>query len=111
MKLVKIIRYLLIGLAIGSTQSLAQNTFRNLGLESWTFQKAGDSNGLKAQVPGNIHTDLMANGIIPDPYLNNNEQQVQWVENENWRYQSDFEISKNEYGNAHIILQLKNIDT
>ena len=32
-----------------------------------------------ATVPGNIHDDLLKNGLIPDPFFGTNEDSVQWV--------------------------------
>ena len=39
-----------------------------------------------ATVPGFVHTDLMANGIIPDPYYGTNEDSVHWVSTVLWSY-------------------------
>ena len=32
-----------------------------------------------AEVPGCVHTDLMAAGVIPDPYLDGNEAALRWM--------------------------------
>lgn len=57
----------------------------HMDIAGWSF---ADSNGewAAAEVPGCIHTDLMAHGVIPDPFLLRNEQEVQWVESRNWVY-------------------------
>ena len=34
---------------------------------------------LAVTVPGCVHTDLLAAGLIPDPFLDANELLVQWV--------------------------------
>ena len=51
----------------------------------WTFQ---DSSGVwrTAEVPGCVHTDLLAHCLIPDPFHGVNEGQVEWIENRDWRY-------------------------
>src|SRR3954466_12829763 len=49
-------------------------------ISSWQFSKAGDASWYKAEVPGTVHTDLMANKLIPDPFYRDNEKKVQWVE-------------------------------
>ncbi|WP_433887537.1 glycoside hydrolase family 2 protein [Streptomyces sp. CA-111067] len=41
---------------------------------------------IPAQVPGCVHTDLLAAGLIPDPYLDRNEQEVAWVGRADWTY-------------------------
>jgi beta-mannosidase len=39
-----------------------------------------------AEVPGCVHTDLMAAGVIPDPYLDGNEAALTWMYEIDWRY-------------------------
>jgi beta-mannosidase len=41
---------------------------------------------LTADVPGNVHDDLLAHGLIPDPYLGTAERDVQWVGRQDWCY-------------------------
>ena len=53
-------------------------------LTDWQFEYNGQE--YPATVPGFIHTDLMANGIIPDPYIGTNEDSVRWVADSSWTY-------------------------
>lgn len=54
-------------------------------LTDWLFEYNGK--WYPATVPGFIHTDLMANSLIPDPYYGTNEDSVQWVYDERqWIY-------------------------
>jgi beta-mannosidase len=46
-----------------------------------------------ASVPGVVHTDLLAAGLIPDPYLDDSEQAVQWIGRADWRYEAEFEVT------------------
>ena len=55
-------------------------------LTEWQFEYNGK--WYPATVPGFIHTDLMVNGLIPDPYLATNEDSVQWVGDSVWVYQT-----------------------
>ncbi len=48
---------------------------------------------LKAEVPGVVHLDLMRNGVIPDPFYRMNEFEVSWVEEKDWLYVKEFEVS------------------
>ena len=61
-------------------------------LTDWQFEYNGQ--WYPATVPGFIHTDLMANGIIPDPYLATNEDSVQWIGQREWHYKIDIDRSK-----------------
>ena len=43
-----------------------------------------------ATVPGSVHTDLLAAGLIPDPYLDNNEALLGWIGLCDWHYTTTF---------------------
>ena len=105
-KLLKLLLFFLIPLVIW-----AQNSERNLSIETWIFRKKADANWLPAKVPGTVHTDLFQNKIIPDPFLGSNEKQLQWIENEDWEYQTSFSVSKKEVNNEHCILEFQGLDT
>ncbi|MET7637278.1 glycoside hydrolase family 2 protein [Streptomyces sp. NPDC005438] len=60
----------------------------------WTVR--GDGAGapdepLPARVPGCAHTDLLAAGRIPDPFLSRNETEVAWVGRADWTYTTTLE--------------------
>jgi beta-mannosidase len=46
-----------------------------------------------ATVPGCVHTDLLAAGLIPDPYLDGNESRLAWIGRADWRYETTFQFS------------------
>ena len=94
-----------------STVTLAQNSARNLGKEPWNFRKGNDNQWFPAKVPGTVHTDLLANKLIPDPFIGANEKQLQWIENEDWQYQTTFTISKAELKHQNAILHFDGLDT
>lgn len=61
---------------------------------NWKFkQDHPDTIWRSADVPGNVHTDLMSHDLIPDPFILNNEEKVQWVSDQSWIYQSKFSVS------------------
>ena len=81
-----------LGLLIISLNLIGQDiTFLN---GNWQFKRQGDEKWLPASVPGTVHQDLMRNGIIEDVYFENNAQAYQWIENDNWLYQTQFEIKE-----------------
>lgn len=61
-------------------------------LTDWQFEYCGQ--WYPATVPGFIHTDLMANGIIEDPYYGSNEDSVQWVGQREWHYRVAIDRTK-----------------
>jgi len=94
-----------------STVTLAQNSARNLGKEPWNFRKGNDNQWFPAKVPGTVHTDLLSNQLISDPFFGANEKQLQWIENEDWQYQTTFTISKAELKHQNAILHFDGLDT
>lgn len=89
----------------------AQFSQRNLSSENWQFKNSKDQNWLPAKVPGTVHLDLMDNKVIPDPFKDENEKKVQWVENEDWEYQTQFSVSSQELKNDNIDLVFNGLDT
>jgi beta-mannosidase len=56
---------------------------------SGTWNLRGADVDIAATVPGCVHTDLLAAGLIPDPFLDDNEHAVAWVGRQDWAYERD----------------------
>ncbi len=89
----------------------AQFSERNLSSGKWSFKNAKENKWLTALVPGTVHLDLMKNKIIRDPFKDENEKKVQWIENENWDYQTSFNITSKDLENQNIDLVFEGLDT
>ena len=99
-------------LLFSSSLSLfGQEKYRDLSTENWQFHQEGKSEKYKANVPGTVHTDLLHNQLIPDPFLEDNEAKLQWIENENWVYESSFSLTSKELQHQNIQLQFDGLDT
>ena len=61
---------------------LYADVYRHKINEGWKFRQARLNNWYDATVPGVVHTDLMDNAIIDDPFFRLNERAVQWVDKE-----------------------------
>ncbi|MBD5224427.1 MAG: glycoside hydrolase family 2 protein [Bacteroidales bacterium] len=61
--------------------------------DGWRFRQGRADIWYPATVPGTVHTDLMANEIIEDPFFRLNERAVQWVDKEDWMYETTFTAS------------------
>ncbi len=61
---------------------------------TWQFRQSGSEEWLPANVPGGVHTDLLAMGRIPDPFVADNEKKVQWVAENDWEYRRSFTVEK-----------------
>jgi len=62
--------------------------------DGWTLTSIGGpvpaaiaGRTLLAEVPGSAHTDLLAAGLIEDPYLDRVEQDLSWAHRASWRYE------------------------
>ena len=96
-------------LQIGFSQSQSGKTI--LLTEDWKFRKVGDTEWLQAKVPGCVHTDLLDNKLIPNPFFRKNELDVKWIENAGWEYTTTFDVSTEMAAFSNIDLQLDGLDT
>lgn len=73
-------------------------------LDNWFFKQKGKQEWLQAKVPGCVHTDLLSNGLIKDPFYEDNERELQWIDKEDWQYQTMFTLSEKEVGlNSRLV--------
>ncbi|MGM0484697.1 MAG: beta-mannosidase [Candidatus Krumholzibacteriota bacterium] len=77
----------------------------------WSFRRAGGKNELPAEVPGCVHTDLLAAGLIPDPFIGTNHLELRWIESESWEYLTEFEAGPALCGKEHIYMFFEGLDT
>jgi beta-mannosidase len=77
--------------------------------DNWSVKHRYSDQWMKATVPGTIHTDLLANHKIPDPFLEANEKLVQWVDTATWDYQSKFNLGDLKFVKAW--LRFEGLDT
>ncbi len=79
--------------------------------KNWTFKMVDDTAWLPATVPGYVHTDLLANGIIEDPFYRLNERHLQWIDKKDWEYRTTFNIDKETLEKDVVELNFKGLDT
>lgn len=78
---------------------------------NWRFRKVGDKEWLSATVPGTVHTDLLNNKKILDPFFGDNEKKLQWIENSDWEYETWFDIADSAIQQNHCELSFEGLDT
>lgn len=93
--------------AIAMAAMVSATPQRQMLHEGWQFKQVRGTNWFPATVPGEVHTDLMANGIIEDPFFQLNERGVQWVDKEDWEYTTTFVADKELLGKECIDLVLE----
>lgn len=79
--------------------------------EGWSFKQVRGTNWYPATVPGVIHTDLIDNEIIEDPFFRLNERGVQWIDKENWDYKTTLYVSEAVRKKDNIELYFTGLDT
>lgn len=80
-------------------------------LNNWKFKACDDKEWLPATVPGCVHTDLLDNGIIADPFNGTNEQNVQWIDKKDWEYVALFDADEALLSHRHVELIFEGLDT
>ncbi|MDR1631370.1 MAG: glycoside hydrolase family 2 protein [Dysgonamonadaceae bacterium] len=79
--------------------------------ENWKFKQVRGYNWYPATVPGVVHTDLLANKIIDDPFFRLNERGMQWIDKEDWLYETTFDADENILQKGNIVLRFDGLDT
>ena len=65
----------------------------------------------KAQVPGVVQTDLLADRLIPDPFYGDNEVRLQWIGQTDWEYRTTFQVDAATLQHEHVDLIFDGLDT
>jgi beta-mannosidase len=78
---------------------------------AWTLTQVGQGDPLPAQVPGCVHTDLLAAHKIADPYFRTNEGDVQWVSEVDWEYSRTFTAAAELLAHPRVLLRCEGLDT
>ncbi len=77
----------------------------------WQFRQVGESEWIAATVPGTVHTDLLANGKIPDPFYRTNERDLQWIDKKDWEYRTILDLDAATLAHNHVELCFAGLDT
>jgi len=79
--------------------------------KNWEFRQTGTTVWLPATVPGTVHTDLLANKKIEDPYYRLNERGLQWIDKVNWEYRTNVNLSAEMAKKQNIMMEFEGLDT
>jgi len=101
-----------LGLMPGAAQAQAHQTVGLAGLLGpWVFREADTGEWLPATVPGTVHTDLLANGKIEDPFYRTNERDQQWIDKKDWEYATHLDLNATALACDHLELVFEGLDT
>lgn len=76
----------------------------------WKLHTGADST-ISVQVPGMVHSDLFAAGLIPDPFYGENESKLQWIGERQWLYSLDFKVAATLLRRENVELLFEGLDT
>jgi beta-mannosidase len=77
----------------------------------WQFREVGKTDWYNAAVPGCVHTDLLANKLIEDPFYRDNEKKQQWIDKKDWEYRTTFKVTPATLERRHVELRFEGLDT
>jgi beta-mannosidase len=83
----------------------------------WEFRAVGNVDNVdvkqwhSAQVPGVVHTDLLRNKLIPDPFDRDNEFRLQWIGLTDWEYRTTLTLDAAALAHDHVDLVFEGLDT
>jgi beta-mannosidase len=78
---------------------------------TWELNQAGTETHYPAAVPGCVHLDLLAAGVIEDPFYRDNELKVQWISETDWHYQRNFLVDDDFLAHDRVLLRCEGLDT
>ena len=99
------------GLPVAAAPLQAQWSFRLLPGDARLGAHPQLADWRTAQVPGAVHTDLLAQGLIPDPYVGAPEAGLQWIGLADWEYRAQFDVDAATLARAHAELAFEGVDT
>jgi beta-mannosidase len=77
----------------------------------WQFREVGKADWHDASVPGCVHTDLLANKLIDDPFYRDNEKKQQWIDKKDWEYRTTFKVTQQTLARENVELVFEGLDT
>ena len=81
---------------------LAESSYSN---EAVSNQKIKKGEQYAATVPGTIHTDLLNNKLIDDPFYSDNELKMGWIAECDWMYQTKFDFNSDTNKNVDLVFE------
>ncbi|WP_375423843.1 glycoside hydrolase family 2 protein [uncultured Friedmanniella sp.] len=84
--------------ATATTRALRRTSLDSAAGTAWTLTAltpvpetwAAVAGGHPATVPGEVHVDLLAAGLIPDPFDGDHESALAWIGRTDWAYRASF---------------------
>jgi len=105
-------RKLLFILCLSCLQIFGQaQSIKSLNGLMWKGRTMAGYFPMNTSIPFNVHSNLYQQHYISDPYLGNQEQNLQWISDSIWVYETTFNLSDEFLKNENIDLFLDQVDT
>ena len=92
-----------------SFNGISQENFDLNG--EWQFKELSWEKWYSAKVPSVVHTDLLTHDLIQDPYWRSKEEKLSWIEEKEWHYKKEFEITAEHLTHDFAELNFDGLDT
>jgi beta-mannosidase len=103
---------LILTFAVAANAQSVSAARTKISLDSnWKFREYNKGEWLPATVPGCVHTDLLSNEKIEDPYYRDNEKKQQWIGKTDWEYETTFNVSAETLKRQNIEIVFDGLDT
>ena len=87
------------------------STIVSLTGDGWTINNNNESYFAQGHIPGTIHTILLANNKIPEPYRDYNDVNLRPLIYTPWTFKKNFSLTDDFLSSIHFTLYLDQIDT
>ena len=100
---------------VGAAGQAAARTDTEIN-QGWEFRQTAlapnsiDGQWRPAQVPGDVHLDLLRNKLISDPFYRDNEAKLQWIEGASWEYRTTLNITPATLKKQNLELVFEGLD-
>ncbi|NQX84455.1 MAG: glycoside hydrolase family 2 protein [Flavobacteriaceae bacterium] len=79
--------------------------------DNWKFKSTKEIRWHSASVPGDVHSDLLHHNLIKNPFIGENEHDLQWISETDWEYKTTFSLDQYILDKKHIDLNFEGLDT
>ncbi|MBD9591448.1 glycoside hydrolase family 2 protein [Ensifer sp. ENS07] len=76
----------------------------------WQLSSVDNSHALAMELPGDVHSALLKAGVIDDPYVGRNENDVQWAAHKDWVIERTVTVGADDIA-GYWYLDLEYLDT
>ncbi|WP_195571269.1 beta-mannosidase [Paenibacillus sp. 1001270B_150601_E10] len=80
-------------------------------ITDWRFKACEELEWMPATVPGTVHTDLLRNGQIEEPFEGLHEHTLQWIDKKDWEYEAKFDVEEAMLAMPNLELVFEGLDT